>query len=108
MNGFLVWADIQRRTTAENVWKAQALMHFTKEEITEAKEILWDVAPKSIVCRKDNKMTRDIQINISNASTKLAEKEVLLIFIATSNMVMQTLSNNVARRFDLHICRKAQ
>ena len=40
MNGFLVWADIQRRTTAENIWKAQALKHFTNDEITDAKEIL--------------------------------------------------------------------
>ena len=48
-NGFLVWVDIQRRTTAENVWKEKALKHFTKEELTEAKEIIWDLAGNDII-----------------------------------------------------------
>ena len=46
--GFLVWADIQRHTT-ENIWKAQAMKHFTNQEIANAKEIIWDVAAKSIL-----------------------------------------------------------
>ena len=49
LNGFLVWADIQKRTTANNIWKTQALKHFTKEEITDAKEMLWDVGDKNIL-----------------------------------------------------------
>ena len=46
LNGLLVWADIQRRMTAENIWKEGALKHFTKHELIDAKEILWDVAEK--------------------------------------------------------------
>ena len=36
-NALLLWLDIQRKTIAENIWKTQALSHFTKEEITDAK-----------------------------------------------------------------------
>ena len=40
LNGFLVWVDIQRRATAEYIWNAEALKHFIKDEITDAKELL--------------------------------------------------------------------
>ena len=43
LSGLLVWVNMQRRTTAENIWKAIATKHFTKDEITDAKEALWDV-----------------------------------------------------------------
>ena len=49
LNGFLVWADMQRRTTAENIWNAQALKHFIKEEIPDAKELLWDGADNGVL-----------------------------------------------------------
>ena len=42
LNG-LLWIDIQRKTTAEDVWKSQALNKFPKEEITAAKEELWKI-----------------------------------------------------------------
>ena len=43
LNGLLLWTDIQRKTTAKDVWKSQALNKFTKEEITAAKEELWKI-----------------------------------------------------------------
>ena len=96
MNGFLGWADIQRHTTAENTWKAQAIKHFANEGITEAKEILWDVAAKIIlrkIIKRASKSTSEIE-DISKALTKFAEKKVFPIFIGTSQMVMQTSSFN--------------
>ena len=36
LNDLLLWEDIQRKTTAENVSKSQAITKFTKEEITAA------------------------------------------------------------------------
>ena len=43
LNGLLLWADVQRQTTPENVWKAQTIKKFLKEDITQAKELLWSV-----------------------------------------------------------------
>ena len=36
LNGFLLVADIERRSTAENIWKEQAISKFGKDEISEA------------------------------------------------------------------------
>ena len=95
LNRFLVWADIQRRTTAENIWNDEALKHFIIEEITDAKEFLWDVADNGVLGnmikqRGPSKSTAEIN-DISNALQKLAEREVM----RSSNMVMQTPSFNV-------------
>ena len=81
LNGFLVWADIQGRTTPQNIWKEIAIKHFTKEEITDAKELLWDVAMEDIFGRKVNrkgesKSSSEID-DICNALTILSEKEVV-------------------------------
>ena len=99
LNGFLVWADIQRRTTAENIWNAQALKHFIKEEITDAKELLWDVVDNGVLgnmIKRQGPSKSTAEINdISHALKKLAEKEVMPLFLGTSNMVMQTPSSNV-------------
>ena len=48
MNGFLVWANIQRMIRPANSWKEEALSKFVKEEITEAKECLWRTCGDSI------------------------------------------------------------
>ena len=37
LNGFLVWANIQRRTIAENIWKEEALRKFTKKRTYRSK-----------------------------------------------------------------------
>ena len=50
--GFLLWLDIQRQTTPENVWKVQAVKRFLKEEIADAKEILWRTVRDSIIDKK--------------------------------------------------------
>ena len=47
-NALLLWLDIQRKTTAENIWKIQALSHFTEEEITDAKNMLWSNCDESL------------------------------------------------------------
>ena len=94
LNGLLVWADIQRRTTAENIWKEEARKYFTKDELTDAKEILWDVADKTVLRkmikrRETSKSNAEIN-DISNALKKFSENEVMPIFLGTSNMVMPT------------------
>ena len=33
INGFLLWVDIQRKITPENIWKAHAIKRFMKDEI---------------------------------------------------------------------------
>ena len=96
VNGFLLWADIKRRTTADKIWKAEALKHFSKEEITNAKSMLWDACDENVIGRmirrqgpsKNNSEVDDI----SAALTLLAEGEVLPLFVGTSSMVMQTPS----------------
>ena len=47
LNGFLLWENIQRKTTAENIWKDQAISSFDKEEITTAKADLWRLCDES-------------------------------------------------------------
>ena len=49
LNGLLLWLDIKRKTTAENVWKSQAITKFTKEEITAAKDELWKTAGEAVL-----------------------------------------------------------
>ena len=41
LNDLLLWEDIQRKTTAENVLKSHAITKFTKEEITAAYIHIW-------------------------------------------------------------------
>ena len=43
INGFLLWADIQRSMNSENIWKKQTLKGFVTYKITEGKETLWKV-----------------------------------------------------------------
>ena len=98
LNGFLVWADMQRRTNAENVWKAEALKCFTKNEITDAKDMLWEAADNNVlgklVKRQGISKSKSEIDDISIALANLAEAESLPIFIGTSNMIMQTPSCN--------------
>ena len=47
LNGLLLWADIERKTTAENIWKTQAISKFDKDEISEAKIELWRIYGES-------------------------------------------------------------
>ena len=99
LNGLLVWVNIQRRTTAENIWKAIATKHFTKEEITDAKEAPWDVGDsnalgKQIKRQGPSKSSTELD-DISTALTILAEKKILPLFITTSNMLMRTPSYNL-------------
>ena len=49
LNGLLLWADIQRQTTPENIWKTQAITKSVSGEITEAKEILWRISGEIIL-----------------------------------------------------------
>ena len=75
-NGFLVWVDILRI-----------------EELTEAKEILWDVAGNDIIGKiiKHQGPTKSIsEINdICIALKKLAENESMLLFLGTSKVLME-------------------
>ena len=99
LSGLLVWVNMQRRTTAENIWKAIATKHFTKDEITDAKEALWDVGDsyalgKQIKRQGPSKSSSELD-DISTALTILAEKKIIPLFITTSNMLMRTPSYNL-------------
>lgn len=93
-NGFLVWADTQRKTIPQDIWKEKALKHFTSEEITDAKNMLWEVAKHDIIGKKINrkgesKSSSEVD-DICYALSRLSESDVLPLFISTSNMVTQT------------------
>ena len=49
LNGLLLWADIQRKVTPENIRKTQALKKFMDDEITQAKETLWRISGESVI-----------------------------------------------------------
>ena len=94
LDGLLVWADTQRRTVAEDIWKNAALKHFSKEEITNAKNILWEVAKDDLlgrnVSRKGESKSASELDDICSALKILSEKQAMPIFVGTSKMVMQS------------------
>ena len=94
LNGLLLWINIQRHVTPENIWKTQAVTKFLKEEITDAKEILWRIIGESELgkMKKRQGTTKTIsEINdICYALNVLSEKDRLPIFLSTSDMVSQT------------------
>ena len=65
LNGLLFWINIQRHVTPENIWKTQAATKFLKEEITDAKEILWRIIGESEL-GKMKKEARDNKNYIRN------------------------------------------
>ena len=99
LNGLLAWFDIQRRTTANDEWIHQALKHFTDEEVTNAKGLLWDASDENVIGKKINRQgssRKSSEINdIIAALGCLAEKKTMPLFISTSNMIMQTPAPSV-------------
>ena len=93
-NGLLLWIDVQRRTSTANEWKENALKHFTAEEITDAKNMLWDVCEESTIGKQINRQGTSKELSeindIEKAINTLVEKEVMPLFVATTNMVMRT------------------
>ena len=99
LNGLLFWVDIQRKTTAENIWKSQALSRFDNEEISAAKEELWKIVGepllgKSVKRQGPSKSKAELQ-DICYAMKKLSEGDVLPMFLGTSNMVVKTPVYNI-------------
>ena len=97
-NALLLWLDIQRKTTAENIWKTQALSHFTEEEITDAKNMLWSNCDELLIGkhirRQGTSKTNNELEDISAALRMLDEIQKMPTFIASSEMVMKTPSFN--------------
>ena len=83
----------------EDLWKQQVLANFTAEEITNAKNALWDVGNtndllgRNIVRKGDSKSASEIS-DICTALKSLSEKQKMPVFIATSTMVMQSPETN--------------
>ena len=48
INGFLLWANLQRVTRPEKEWKEEAVVSFLKVEITDAKDSLWRICGDKI------------------------------------------------------------
>ena len=94
-----MWANIQKKTTAVNIRKNQALSHFTGQEITQAKIDLWKTAGENtlgkIKHRKENAKHKGELDVISTQLAKLAEIDTLPIFLGTSDMVSKTHVFNV-------------
>ena len=94
INGFLLWANIQRLTKPEKVWKDEAAASFLKTEITDAKESLWRVCGDKIAMPAKKRQGPSKSISevddIAKALKLLAEKESLPMFLATGDMVKET------------------
>ena len=90
----LLWADIQRKVTPENIWIAQVVQKFDSEEITEAKELLWRIAGDSIIGKMVKRQGANKPLPESNdigyAFKSLSEKDSLPMFLCTGDMVVQT------------------
>ena len=82
----LIWIDIQRMTTAENIWKTQALSHFTTEEISTAKSEMWSRCGEQklgkLIKRQGSSKTEAELDDMSAAFKSLAENDMLPLFIA--------------------------
>ena len=94
LNGLLLWADIQRKVSPENIWKEKAVKRFDNEEITESKQLLWRTAGDSILGKMVKRQGANKSLSecndICHALTSLSEKDSLPMFLCTGNMVAQT------------------
>ena len=99
LNGLLLWIDIQRKTTVEDIWKSQALNKFTREEITAAKEELWKIVGDALsgkLVKRQGASNSKVEIDdIAELFKKLSESSRLPMFIGTSNMIIKTPVYNV-------------
>ena len=104
LNGFLLWANIQRKPNAENIWKAQAISSFDKEEITTAKTDLWCLRNESTIGKLTKRQgSGKIKFEIDDICTalkKLSDNDELPIFLGTSAMVARTPLFNTSRNND--------
>ena len=94
INSLLVWVDIQRLTTAENIWKTQAVHNFTPEEISTAKYELWKNCGEDLLgkfIRRQGLAKAKTEVNdICLSFHVLLENDVIPTFVATSAMIRQT------------------
>ena len=49
INNFLTWLDIQKKTTARDIWYAQALSYFNETDIFTAKSQLWSACDSNLI-----------------------------------------------------------
>ena len=94
INGFLLWANLQRVTRPEKEWKEEAVASFLKGEITDAKDSLWRICGDKIALpykkrQGPSKSTSEVD-DIAKALRLLAEKESLPLIMATGDMVKET------------------
>ena len=93
LDGFLQWADTQRRTIASDLWKTEATKHFTDEEITNAKNRLWEVCGETDIgrlIRRQGQSRKQSEIDdIAVDLSTLAARNKMPVLLATSSMVMQ-------------------
>ena len=98
VNGLLVSIDIQRMTTPENIWKTQAISHYTAEEISEAKRELWRICGETfigkMIRRQGSSKTKAELDDISVALNTLSEHDILPTFVASSSMLRHSLLLN--------------
>ena len=94
MNWLLLWADIQRQVTPENIWNTQALKKLTDVEITQAKETLLRISGESVIGKTSKRQglnKTQARINdICNALKLLSDKNDVPLFLGTSDIVAQT------------------
>lgn len=93
-NSFLLWADIQRKSLAEDIWKEQAMKRFNKEEIHEAKTELWNTCGEEALGKIVNRQglhKKSSEVNdICEGLKKLSEADNVPLFLCTSGMVAST------------------
>ena len=86
-------------TTAENIWKTQAVSHFTTEEISTAKSEMWSRCGEqklgNLMRRQGSSKTKAELDDMSAAFKSLAENDMLPLFIASSETLRRTPIFNV-------------
>ena len=90
--------DIQRMTTPKNIWKTQAISHYTAKEISEAKRELWRICGETfigkMIRRQGSSKTKAELDDISVALNTLSEHDILPTFVTPSSMLRHSLLLN--------------
>ena len=94
LDGVVLWICVQKKGTAENIWKAEADARFLEEEIQVAKDNLWKACEANIGYKApkrqgDNKKKADTD-DIHKALDKLICANALPLVLASGEIVANT------------------
>ena len=90
LNGLVAWINIVHDRGANDLWKVQANMKYSDDEVSDAKANLWKAASKALspapARQGENKKKSEIE-DIHQALQKLKELSALPLILASSKMI---------------------